>query len=139
MLQSTADSPTFCISCSIAVIDKDLLLRGILKYHCGNHLTGAPSREKSGKYFHYYKCKVSKHNNISATKAHKQLMEIWELMSLPEKIIFEIKMSTSKAIEENLKESKRKIIEKKQILEETQEKIFSVEEKWIKTKFQRIP
>ncbi|MFC5683183.1 recombinase family protein [Flavobacterium sp. MAHUQ-51] len=119
------------------VLDEDLPLRGILKCHCGNYLTGAPSRSKSGKYFHYYKCKFSKHNNISAIKAHKQLLEIWELMSLPKNRLLEIKQSTNKAIEENLKVSKNKIIEKKLILEETQQKMFSVEEKWIKNEISK--
>ncbi|MGA9638208.1 recombinase family protein [Flavobacterium sp.] len=120
-----------------AVLDENLPLRGILKCHCGNYLTGAPSRGKSGKYFQYYKCKVSKHNNISAIKAHNQLMEIWELISLPEKIISEIKESTNSAIEEKIKENKKKIIENKLIFEETQEKLFSVEEKWIKNEISK--
>lgn len=53
-----------------AILDEQLPLRGILKCHCGNALTGAPSRGKSGKYFYYYKCKFSGHNNLSAIKIH---------------------------------------------------------------------
>ena len=113
------------------VLDENLPLRGILKCHCGNLLTGAPSRGKSGKYFNYYKCKTSKHNNISAIKAHAQLAEILQLMSLPESTLSEIKKSSSLAIEENLKSNKLIIEQKKLLLEETQEKMFSVEEKWI--------
>jgi site-specific DNA recombinase len=102
------------------VLDENLPLRGILKCHCGNILTGAPSRGKSGKYFNYYKCKTSKHNNISAIKAHNQLAEIFELMSLPQNIISDIKKSSVTKMEENLKSNKLIINQKKILLDETQ-------------------
>ncbi len=54
------------------VIDEEIPLRGVLKCHCGNPLSGARSRGKSGKYFYYYKCRFLKHNNISAIIAHDQ-------------------------------------------------------------------
>jgi site-specific DNA recombinase len=73
------------------IIDKNIPLRGILKCHCGNLLTGAPSRGKSEKYFYYYKCNSSKHNNISAIKAQNQFLNVCKLMSLPEKRVLEIK------------------------------------------------
>ena len=120
-----------------AILDENLPLRGILKCHCGNLLTGAPSRGKSGKYFNYYKCKTSKHNNISAIKAHTQLAEILELMSLPENTLSEIEQSSSVAIKENLKSNKLIIEQKKLLLEETQEKMCSVEEKWIKNEISK--
>jgi hypothetical protein len=33
-----------------------------------------------------YKCKHSKHNNISAIKAHEQFLNVCDLMSVPDKI-----------------------------------------------------
>ncbi|MDQ2863398.1 MAG: recombinase family protein, partial [Bacteroidota bacterium] len=119
------------------VIDEEIPLRGVLKCHCGNYLTGAPSRGKSGKYFYYYKCKASKHNNISAIKAHNQFLGTCELMSLPEQRIVEIKNGCNLALETDLKSNKKKILEKKQLLEETQEKMYAVEEKWIKNEIAR--
>lgn len=133
MVQSKMKKPVH----SRNILDEDLPLRGVLKCHCGNYLTGAPSRGKSGKYFYYYKCKHSKHNNISAIKSHKQLLEIWELMSIPEKILSEIRSSAYHSIEENIKASKEKMIEKRHMLEEAQEKMFSVEEKWIKNEISK--
>jgi hypothetical protein len=52
--------------------------------------TGAPSRGKSGKYFNYYSVK---HLNIIILRKKKdnQLAEIFELMSLPQNIISDIK------------------------------------------------
>lgn len=63
-------------------VDDEIPLRGVVKSHCGTPLTGAPSRGKSGKYFYYYKCKHSKHNNISAVKAHDQFLNACDLMSV---------------------------------------------------------
>lgn len=115
-----------------SILDDNLPLRGVLKCHCGNHLTGAPSRGKSGRYFYYYKCKAPRHNNLSAIKAHDQFLEICELLSIPSKNLMEIRQGSADAIEENLKADKLMILEKKSLLEETQEKMFSLEEKWIR-------
>uniref|UniRef100_UPI00227B3964 recombinase family protein n=2 Tax=Flavobacteriaceae TaxID=49546 RepID=UPI00227B3964 len=57
------------------IIDDHIPLRGILKCHCGDPLSGAPSRGRAGTYYYYYKCRHSKHNNISAKKAHEQLSQ----------------------------------------------------------------
>jgi site-specific DNA recombinase len=65
------------------IVDDELPLRGVLKCHCGIPLTGAPSRGNSGKYFYYYKCRQSKHNNSSVIKANAQLMAALGLISLP--------------------------------------------------------
>jgi len=119
------------------VIDDEIPLRGILKCHCGNPLTGAPSRGKSGKYFYYYKCKSSKHNNISAIKAHDQFLGACELMSLPQQRIREIREGSSIALEQDMKANKQKVIEKRHLLEDTQAKMFSLEEKWIKNEITR--
>lgn len=119
------------------VLDENLPLRGLLKCHCGNHLTGAPSRSKSGRYFYYYKCKGPKHNNISAIKAHDQFLQVCELMSIPQNRLLEIRKRSKESLEENLKASKQKILEKKSILEETQEKMYSLEEKWIKNEISK--
>ncbi len=114
------------------IIDENIPLRGLLKCHCGVPLTGAPSRGKSGKYFYYYKCNSSKHNNISAIKAHNQFQNVCELMSLPEKRIREIKDGCNNSIEVEMNANKQRVQEKKLELESVQEKMFSVEEKWIK-------
>jgi DNA invertase Pin-like site-specific DNA recombinase len=112
--------------------DESIPLRGILKCHCGNPVTGAPSRGKSGKYFYYYKCKHSGHNNISAIKAHDQLLGAFELMSLPINQIKDIKVLSEKRISEELSENKSTLATKKRELAKEEELLFAVEEKWIK-------
>ena len=118
-------------------VDESIPLRGVLKCHCGNPLTGAPSRGKSGKYFYYYKCKHSGHNNISAVKAHEQFLGACELMSLSESHVRDLKAITEKGINGEMVENKKLITAKKHELETEQELLFSVEEKWIKNQISK--
>lgn len=119
------------------VIDDGIPLRGILKCHCGNPLSGAPSRGKGGKYFYYYKCRFSKHNNISAIKANNQLLGAFELMSLSESKVQEIRNGCRSAIQTEMEGNRKKLKEKQQQLNDIQEKLFAVEEKWIKNEINR--
>jgi len=119
------------------VVDGELPLRGALKCHCGSLIIGTPSRSKSGKYFYYYKCRHSKHNNIRAIKAHNQFMEFCELMSLPNGKVAEIRKGCNIALETEMKANKQKAQQKKSELAEAQDKLFSVEEKWIKNEINR--
>ena len=113
------------------VIDDDLPLRGVLKCHCGQPLTGAPSRGKSGKYFFYYKCKFSKHNNISAIKCHNQLQDAFHMMSIPSSWISEIRSQCKQALKDEIQGSIKRASNLKRTLRETETKLYSLEEKWI--------
>ncbi|WP_310023824.1 MULTISPECIES: recombinase family protein [Chryseobacterium] len=119
------------------VIDDEIPLRGVLKCHCGNPLSGAPSRGKSGRYYHYYKCKHSKHNNISAIKAHEQFSKICELMSLPTARVRKIRTESRESIDRELEFNLKKVGEKKKQLQENEEKLYSLEEKWIKNEINK--
>ncbi len=114
------------------VIDARMPLRGVLKCHCGRPLTGAPSRGKSGAYFLYYKCRDSKHNNISVKKAHKQLAEIYGLMSLPRKVINDVREGCYLALNNEISNSKVRLKELQKELSDNEESKFLLEEKWIK-------
>src|SRR5690606_9625507 len=91
------------------IIDDHIPLRGILKCHCGNPLSGAPSRGRAGNYYYYYKCRHSKHNNISAIKAHKQLSKIFELMSLKKDAVLKIKEKSEEMIKTEVNANQHKI------------------------------
>lgn len=119
------------------IIDDEIPLRGILKCHCGNPLSGAPSRGKSGKYFYYYKCKHSKHNNISAIKAHIQFLSVCELMSLSAENVKMIRARSRESIDVEMESNRKRVVEKKTQLNEVEEKLFSVEEKWIKNEINK--
>lgn len=113
-------------------VDDEIPLRGVVKCHCGAPLTGAPSRGKSGKYFYYYKCKHSRHNNISAVKAHEQFLNACDLMSVSEKHIKDIRDGSYASIEKEVKTNKKKVVEKRNELEEIQQRLNAVEEKWFR-------
>lgn len=113
------------------ILDEQLPLRGILKCHCRNPLTGAPSRGKSAKYFYYYKCKYSGHNNLSAIKIHDQFVSILELLNLPEKMINEIIRGCHVKINKEVKSKRLKIITQENQLKDVERKLSALEEKWI--------
>lgn len=119
----------------IAMTD-EMPLRGVLKCHCNQLLTGAPSRGKLGTYYYYYKCKHSGHNNISATKAHAQLNEIWNHMSLTDRLAGAIKLTAEKKFTERSKENRKLLTTKKNELEEISNSLQSIEEKWILNKIE---
>ena len=119
------------------IIDDNIPLRGILKCHCGNLLTGAPSRGKSGKYFYYYKCKCPQHNNISAVKAHNQFYGICELMSISDKIVVQIRNGCEQSLQQEINHNKEKSQLKKEELEQNEEKLLLLEEKWIRSEINK--
>ncbi len=111
-------------------LSSEMPLRGCLKCHCGKLLTGAPSRGKSGKYWYYYKCKHTGHNNISAKKAQSQLEEILELLSLPNHAIQQIRENAEKEFEQEWKNKKLLIADFEKELTAAQSKMRTVEEKY---------
>jgi site-specific DNA recombinase len=112
-------------------IADEMPLRGVLKCHCGRLLTGAPSRNKMGKYFYYYKCQESKHNNISVIKSHDQLMEAFRYMSLTGSQIEKLTSKCEEILEAKMKDNSKLISQKNRELEKTETDLFSLEKKWI--------
>jgi site-specific DNA recombinase len=114
------------------ILHDDLPLRGVLYCHCGKLLTGAPSRGKSGKHWYYYKCNAaSKHNNVSAIQAHKQLMEAFQYMSLTTKMIKSIILKSEHLLETRTKDKESQISKKQHELEKLEADMQSLERKWI--------
>ncbi len=64
-------------------------------------------------------------------------MEFCELMSLPNGKVAEIRKGCNIALETEMKANKQKAQQKKSELAEAQDKLFSVEEKWIKNEINR--
>lgn len=112
-------------------VSDDLPLRGVLKCHCGIHLTGAASRGKGGNYYYYYKCKVKGHNNIPAKKAHAQFDRVLEGLNLPLKTTKSIELISLQMFDEKMKSERQLLKIRKSDYEEVQKKLRSVEEKWI--------
>jgi site-specific DNA recombinase len=116
------------------IVEEELPLRGVLKCHCGKALTGAPSRGRHGGYYYYYKCNKTTHLNLSAKKAHEQLLQIFDLMSLPSLIIKAIKDDSEAAINLRIKNDKSLLADKQRELAQEDAKLLSIEEKWITNK-----
>jgi site-specific DNA recombinase len=112
-------------------ITDNLPLRGVLKCHCGQFLTGAASRGAGGSYYFYYKCKKSGHNNIPANKAHAQFEEVMLQLSLPAKITQKVKRASLQMFDEKVKYKKQLANQQKSELSELDKKLRSLEEKWI--------
>ncbi len=121
----------------VQIINDSMPLRGVLKCWCNKPLTGAPSRSHTGKQYHYYKCNVSSaHNNISCIKAHKQLNEIWNYLSLPKYMITAIRDNTEKMLENQLKENTKLLSIKSAELKKVQADLQSMEEKYLSNKIE---
>ncbi len=112
-------------------ITENFPLRGLLKCWCGRCLTGAPSRNGAGNYINYYKCQHSGHNNINAVKAHEQLEEILNLLSLPAIAVRRMEQRSEQIMADRLKESSAIMLQKKTTLEAVETKLHSIEEKFI--------
>jgi DNA invertase Pin-like site-specific DNA recombinase len=113
------------------LIDDEIPLRGLLKCHCGQPLTGAASRGRHGGYYYYYKCKISGHNTINAGKAHNQLSTALGSLPLSVSHVNIIRKNAIKAIEKELAGNKALIKEQTLQLEKLKERLLAVEEKWI--------
>jgi len=112
-------------------LSDDFPLKGVLKCHCGRPLTGAPSRGKTGVYYNYYKCSVSRHLNLSANKAHEQMLEIQRLMSIPNNLVKKISRASAEIFERKMREDKKALMAKRVELEKEETKLYNVEEKFI--------
>lgn len=112
-------------------ISDSMPLRGILLCHCKKLLTGAPSRNRTGNYYYYYKCKSPQHNNISVIKAHEKLDEALKYMSLSARLMDAVKNKCDEEFEEQNKTNKKLLIKKSNELQDINDKLHSIEEKYI--------
>lgn len=106
-------------------------LRGVLHCHCKKLLTGAPSKSRNGRYYGYYKCQAPGHNNFNSDEAHRKLNEALGWMSLPSHWAVAIREKAYNVLEERTKDNAAILERKKGDLKQMQEKLQSVEEKFI--------
>ena len=113
------------------IIKDEFPLRGVLKCSCGIAVTGAASKGKR-KWYDYYKCKKGAgHLNLSTIKAHSQLREILNLLSLPNYLVVSIEANSKEILDNAIKENKVLINNYKIELATVEKKLTSVETKWI--------
>jgi site-specific DNA recombinase len=116
---------------AVQIINDDFPLRSVLLCHCGRPITGAKSKGKLGKYYDYYKCQDSKHNNISTKKAHGQLVEAFGYMSLPDHLYSSILEKSDELLETKMKSDASMLRRRRGELMDTEKRLLSIETKWI--------
>lgn len=111
-------------------INEDVPLRGVLHCACGKLMTAGKSKGKT-KYYWYYKCSSHLDLNLSACKAHDQLGEVLDELSLTTEHLQEIK----KLAEAKLKTAIKAMVVSqngvKAKVEATLKKLESLEQKFI--------
>lgn len=112
-------------------ISDTLPLRGVLRCYCNDRVSGAPSTNKIGKQYLYYKCARSRHLNLSATKAHGKLEQALSFMSLPADIVEAISEESGQQLQQQLKANKQQLQAAKNELEKIEKDIWAVEKKFI--------
>jgi DNA invertase Pin-like site-specific DNA recombinase/DNA-binding protein H-NS len=113
-------------------INDDFPLRGVLHCDCGRIVTGANSTNRFGNKYGYYKCTKSGHLNLNSTKAHEQLIQVWQYLSVSSRLIKVIEKESIPTIEEKLKKERELMTLRKKERIKIQLLIESTEEKYIK-------
>lgn len=113
-------------------LHEEMPLRGlILCEGCGMPLTGGRSKGKGGYYF-YYRCLKCSGQNHSVIKSHKQLDQIFELLSFEQDTIKQIHDAIVSLHKRNKSGSQERIRSLKRDLDSLRKKIDSLEEKFIR-------
>lgn len=113
------------------VASDDLPLRGVIGcIQCGSIYTGGRSRGRS-KYYHYYRCPECSKVNIGADKIHAMVEGVLSDMAIPQKYLSYIRLQSKSRIEQIEKSRKSEEVVLKRKIDELNQKIDSVTEKFI--------
>lgn len=110
---------------------ENAFLRGVLKCHCGQRFTAAPSTGKLGRQYWYYFCKKHRKTNLSAIKLHSQFFEMLEVMSLDSEMIQAITDQFKSRLNDELSVKSKKIMQARHQLGKVEQAIESTDEKYL--------
>lgn len=120
------------------IIDDNIPLRGFLECTCCiQPMTGAKSRGKSGAYFYYYRCHRCKGENYSAKATHLEMTQVLNGLSLKNEFMNALRVEAQLALEEEFKDRKVRLVKTKKQYKDAQEKLSSLEEKYISNRIQQ--
>lgn len=105
-------------------------LRGVLLCECGKRMTASESKGRS-KYYTYYRCDDHNGNNYNADKVHAKFDELVKHLSLPVTHIQALKEQINKNLKTHLADSNKERDARKRALQEVDEKIAKLTEKYI--------
>ncbi|HTE00847.1 MAG TPA: recombinase family protein [Mucilaginibacter sp.] len=103
-------------------------LRGILKCHCGLHMTAGYSKGKRN-YYLYYRCIKHTNNNIPGTALHTKFRELLAALSFSPEQLTKIQTAVSRGLKKALKEKESSLASKTSQLTEIDKKIEKLEER----------
>jgi site-specific DNA recombinase len=115
---------------SISQRREEVPLRGVLRCWCGRKLTAGRSKGKT-KYYWYYRC-MEHGENLSAVKLHEQFNSILAELSLSPEVISVIREKLFASINTRLQDQGNNIHEIQKKLKTVQQRISSLEEKYLK-------
>lgn len=108
---------------------EDVPLRGVLQCSCGRKFTAGNSKGKT-RYYWYYVCHECR-QNLSAKRLHKQFDELLDNLSFDPKDLQLLKQKLSAKLNDYIKNRGDKIRQAEKQLKLVEEKISSVEIKWL--------
>lgn len=116
------------------VIDENVPLRGFIKCKgCGGYMTGGKSKGRT-QFYNYYRCKKCLGENYNADKVHGELIEILKNLSLEDKFVNQLKISTKTKFDEVIKERNARLKKARADHDELVQKLNSLEGKYINDK-----
>lgn len=110
---------------------EEVFLVGIIKCSCGLKMTTDKSRGKTKKEYRYYVCPKCR-KAYSVDKLHKQMYEVIDLLSLPEKSIKSIGDKFKSMVDDRINNKAGDLMRAKHNLKKVQDRIDSIQEKYLK-------
>lgn len=112
------------------ILNDEVPLRGVLKCTCGRVMTAGKSKGKTA-YYWYYKCKSHLEVNLNSKIIHSKMQDVMHELSLSEETIKMTRDKTEKIIKSQLAHRSEKVPDLKRKIQEFENKLASVEEKFI--------
>ncbi|THF49164.1 recombinase family protein [Flavobacterium supellecticarium] len=118
-------------------LDKDYLLKGLLKCSCGKYMTAGWSKGKS-RYYLYYRCISHISVNIPGKRIHEQFRLVLEHLKLTKEQLILLNKKAAVRIDKLLKDEKQQIRGRQKMLQELDAKMESLEEHLIEGTLNKI-
>ncbi|WP_126248001.1 recombinase family protein [Chitinophaga rhizosphaerae] len=111
-------------------VDREFVLKGLLKCHCGKHMTAAWSKGRT-KYYLYYQCMYHRSLNVPGVVVHDRFGQILNTLRLTPQQIAYLYKETRCQVDMALNDERSQIDARKQMIVELNERIDSLEEHFI--------
>jgi len=110
--------------------DKEFLLKGLLRCHCGKYMTAGWSKGKS-KYYLYYRCMIHSALNVPGRIIHAQFEQILNLLKFTPQQIKYLSDEAWAGLDISMADDRSQIDARKRMIKELDERMESLEEHFI--------